>query len=79
MCIRDRHITVRDDGPGMSGELLEKLGVSVQPSTQAGLGLGTYIAKASVERLGGFIEWKNNNKEQGLDVLIRVPIYKGRI
>ena len=73
------HITVRDDGPGMSGELLEKLGVSVQPSTQAGLGLGTYIAKASVERLGGFIEWKNNNKEQGLDVLIRVPIYKGRI
>jgi two-component system sensor histidine kinase RegB len=72
------HIIVRDDGPGMSDELLEKLGLSEQPSTQAGLGLGTYIAKASVERLGGFIEWKNNN-EQGLDVLIRVPIYGGGI
>ncbi len=72
------HMIVRDDGPGMSGELLEKLGVSVQLSTQAGLGLGAYIAKASIERLGGDIEWKNN-KEQGLDVLIRVPIYEEHI
>jgi len=70
------HIIVRDDGPGMDATQLEKLGMGVQLSTQAGLGLGAYIAKASIERLGGFIEW-SNNIEQGLDVSIRVPIYEG--
>ncbi|PCH86091.1 MAG: ATP-binding protein [Piscirickettsiaceae bacterium] len=68
-------IVIEDEGPGMSEEQLAALGKSVHSPTSAGLGLGTYIAKASVERIGGNIDWKNGDIK-GLHVTVCLPLYK---
>ncbi|MGD9642057.1 MAG: ATP-binding protein [Elusimicrobiales bacterium] len=50
-------IEVRDDGPGMPPELLEKLGTKGFTSGKAGgTGLGLYHARAAAEAWGGSLE-----------------------
>lgn len=61
----DYVITIRDDGPGFSAEILPQLGepyVSERGEAQAGggdMGLGFFIAKTLVERSGGRIATQN--------------------
>ncbi len=61
----DYVITVRDDGPGFSAEVLPRLGepyVSERGEAQIGggdMGLGFFIAKTLVERTGGRIATQN--------------------
>lgn len=61
----DYVITIRDDGPGFSAEVLPHLGepyVSERGEDQAGggdMGLGFFIAKTLVERTGGRVAMKN--------------------
>lgn len=58
-------VTIRDDGPGFSAEVLPHLGepyVSERGADQLGggdMGLGFFIAKTLVERTGGRIAMKN--------------------
>jgi two-component system, sensor histidine kinase RegB len=61
-------IEVRDDGPGFSAEMMEKLGdpyVTSRPrgegsrSGHIGMGLGFFIAKTLLERTGGRVEHRN--------------------
>ncbi len=65
-----RHVSieVRDDGPGFSPEVLNKLGqpyITSRPSGEgsrsehAGMGLGFFIAKTLLERTGATLEFKN--------------------
>jgi len=62
---RDYVVTIRDDGPGFSPDVLPKLGepyVSERGAEQAGggdMGLGFFIAKTLVERTGGRIAMQN--------------------
>ncbi|MEL6322641.1 MAG: ActS/PrrB/RegB family redox-sensitive histidine kinase, partial [Pseudomonadota bacterium] len=61
----DYVITVTDDGPGFSEDVLPKLGepyVSERGAAQAGggdMGLGFFIAKILVERTGGRVAMRN--------------------
>ena len=61
----DYVVTIRDDGPGFSSDVLPKLGepyVSERGAEQAGggdMGLGFFIAKTLVERTGGRIAMQN--------------------
>ena len=61
----DYAVTIIDDGPGFSAEILPKLGepyVSERGAAQAGggdMGLGFFIAKTLVERTGGRIAMRN--------------------
>jgi two-component system sensor histidine kinase RegB len=61
----DYTVTIRDDGPGFSADVLPKLGepyVSERGIDQAGggdMGLGFFIAKTLVERTGGRIAMQN--------------------
>ena len=66
-------LTVLDDGPGIDESRLMDLGESWQTSKQSGLGIGLYLAKTSIERLGGNILW-DNRKEGGLSVSIQIPL-----
>ncbi|MGZ8406907.1 MAG: ATP-binding protein, partial [Caulobacteraceae bacterium] len=61
-------IEVRDDGPGFSPEVLNRLGqpyVSSRPAPEAlrsghtGMGLGFFIAKTLLEKTGAVVEFRN--------------------
>lgn len=70
------NIVIEDEGAGMTEQQLSELRANVQLSSGTGLGLGTYIAKAAVERVNGQITWQNK-KAKGLLVSVHWPLYKG--
>lgn len=49
---------IRDFGAGLTAEQLKELGLEPQPGT-TGLGLGQFLANASIERLGGKMSRRN--------------------
>jgi two-component system sensor histidine kinase RegB len=63
-------ITILDDGPGFSLEILSKIGepyVTTRSGTlgQGGLGLGVFIAKTMIEKSGGRVSFDNSGDEGG--------------
>lgn len=66
-------IVIEDEGCGMDEAQLLKLGKHVMSSKDKGLGLGVYITKATLERLGGSIKWENR-KPKGVCVSISIPL-----
>lgn len=66
-------LTVQDYGEGIADELLERIGKEPVPSVKAGLGLGQFLANASIERVGGHV-WRTNN-EHGCLTKIILPLY----
>jgi len=83
----DTHISVEvlDDGPGFDPSVLQKLGepyVSVRQSKKdvqdglvgGGLGLGVFIAKTLIERLGGSVSFNNRKTTNGARVNLVWPI-----
>ena len=63
-------IQIRDFGEGLSEQRLQELGKLPQLSEQ-GLGIGQFLANASIERLGGQIE--RSNQPQGTLTRIFIP------
>ncbi|MEX0752486.1 MAG: ActS/PrrB/RegB family redox-sensitive histidine kinase [Xanthobacteraceae bacterium] len=71
-------ITIRDDGPGFSGEVMDRLGEPYvttrrlrgkEETGETGLGLGFFIAKTLLERSGATLNFKNRkNPEFGAEV-----------
>jgi two-component system sensor histidine kinase RegB len=58
---REVRISVRDWGPGIAPELLEKIGKPIIHADKSGLGIGLMLSQATVERYGGRIELHNVN------------------
>lgn len=72
------HITVSDDGPGYSPEILAKLGEPYISSRKGrtglgGLGLGVFIAKTLIERVGGEVRFDNGASTGGARVSLSLP------
>jgi two-component system sensor histidine kinase RegB len=72
-------IEVRDDGPGFSPDIFAKLGEPYvtsrpggegSPSGHLGMGLGFFIAKTLLERIGGQMEF-HNDRAGGAVVTVR--------
>jgi len=70
---KDIVIEVIDRGAGMSEIQLAKLGSGLMSSKEQGLGIGTYLSEASIERMGGTIQWRNG-VESGVCVSIKLPL-----
>lgn len=77
-------IDVMDDGPGFSASVLQRLGepyISFRPSrksgdsnmTGGGMGLGVFIAKTLIERLGGTVKFQNRKQTSGACVSLTWP------
>ena len=72
-------IEVVDDGLGFDPSVLGKIGepyISYRPSKMSkagGLGLGVFIAKTLIERMGGRVEFKNCAKGTGAHVQLCWP------
>lgn len=69
----DIRLFIEDEGSGMDKLHLDKLGKHIMASKDNGLGLGVYITKATLERLGGSIRWENR-KPKGVCVSILLPV-----
>ncbi len=69
----DIRLFIEDEGSGMDKLHLDKLGKHIMASKDNGLGLGVYITKATLERLGGSIRWENR-KPKGVCVNILLPV-----
>ena len=64
-------VTIRDDGPGFSAEVMPRIGEpyvrgrrgqrTPVPDDEAGLGLGFFIAKTLLQRTGAHISVANNS------------------
>ena len=65
-------ISIRDDGPGIPKEVMEKIGEPFISSRKESMGLGIFLANAAIERCGGSIEMLNM-KEGGALSVIRLP------
>ena len=65
-------IEIRDDGPGIPSEVMERIGEPFISSRKESMGLGIFLANAAIERFGGSIEMLNM-KEGGALSTIRLP------
>ncbi len=67
-------IEIRDEGDGLSAAVQGRLG-EVPVSTKAGgLGLGFYLARNTLERLGGSVEMRNGASGRGAVAAIELPL-----
>lgn len=65
-------VTVRDHGPGLTADKLDKLFKPFFTSKREGLGLGLSISRSIVEMHGGRI-WAENNSDQGASFHFTLP------
>lgn len=63
--------TVEDDGPGMPGHLLARLGTPFLSRRQGGSGLGVAVARDTVERHGG---WMDILSAPGLGTIVSIHL-----
>ncbi len=70
-------ITIEDDGPGYSSDILSKIGEpylksnSAEQKSKTGLGLGLFIGKTLLEKNFAFINCNNSKTKSGVKVIIR--------
>ena len=78
----DKEVTVNitDDGPGFPDDIFNSLGEpyikskSKETSSNAGLGLGTFLGKTLLEKQGAKLSFKNN--QNGAEVKIDFALSK---
>ncbi|RME34136.1 MAG: sensor histidine kinase [Gammaproteobacteria bacterium] len=72
---RDLSLAIRDEGPGLPPGVREELGrpfVSTKPPGE-GMGLGIYLARNTIERLGGTLRFLDR-QPRGTRVEIELPL-----
>lgn len=68
-------IDIEDDGPGIPAQVMENMGEPFISTKQGNMGLGIFLANASIQRHNGTIEMYNK-PGGGARTLIRVPLAK---
>lgn len=69
-------IKIKDTGPGISKDVLDSLGRLFYSSKSGGMGLGFFLANATIERMGGRIKIlteKNTEKIAGTSIEVQLP------
>ena len=66
-------ILIKDKGPGLTEEALQKIGQQPYSDKDLGLGLGLYLAYAAIRRRNGFIE-QQNEQSKGCKTIIVLPL-----
>lgn len=67
------YLTVRDFGPGLTGEAKQRVGRPSCSTKAHGLGLGLFLTHAVIDRLGGVVDLYNH-AEGGLCTQVRLPV-----
>ncbi|MEX2131609.1 MAG: ATP-binding protein [Pseudohongiellaceae bacterium] len=66
-------VTVSDDGPGLPHEVMENMGEPFISTRKDSMGLGIYLANATIQKAGGHIEMFNR-KTGGATTIVRLPL-----
>jgi len=66
-------MSVQDDGPGIPENVMESMGEPFISTSKDSMGLGIFLANASIQRLGGQIEMFNV-RDAGARTVIRLPL-----
>jgi PAS domain S-box-containing protein len=66
-------VSVRDSGPGISGDQRDKVFEAFWTTKHQGLGIGLPIARSIVESYGGTL-WCENNQDQGATFYFTLPV-----
>ncbi len=69
-------LTISDDGPGMSGELLARLGQAFVSATEGGTGLGVMLAQSVTRQHGGELRFESA-PGQGARATLELPLGRG--
>lgn len=67
-------LEILDEGPGISPEVIERLGKAPVSSKEDGLGVGLFLAFSAIERLGGRIEMRPRLNHPGTMTRIILPL-----
>lgn len=71
-------IDIEDDGPGIPAQVMENMGDPFISTKQGNMGLGIFLANASIQRHNGTIEMYNK-PGGGAQTLIRVPLARSEV
>ena len=71
-------IAVRDNGPGLSPEMVGRLFESFVTSKSTGMGLGLSICRSIVEAHGGTLVAEANQPDDGMTFRFTLPVEQGR-
>jgi signal transduction histidine kinase len=66
-------LTISDDGPGMSAELLARLGQPFASKSEGGTGLGVMLAQSVARQHGGELRFESE-PGQGVRALLELPL-----
>lgn len=66
-------ITIRDNGPGISAEVQDKIFVPFYTTKKTGTGLGLAIAQKIIHSHGGVLDLKSE-PDRGTDFIIKIPM-----
>ena len=69
-------VTVRDRGPGVRGDKLDKVFQPFYTTKRDGLGMGLSISRSIIEDHGGLL-WAENNPDRGATFCFTVPVGDG--
>jgi two-component system sensor histidine kinase RegB len=53
------HICILDRGPGLSPDVVQRAGEAFFTTKKQGLGIGLFLANATIERFGGQVSLQN--------------------
>jgi two-component system sensor histidine kinase RegB len=71
-------VTIEDDGPGMDEEAARRVGEAFYSKRADGMGLGVFLARATITRLGGQVNFVNR-PERGLRTTVTLPMDRLRV
>jgi two-component system sensor kinase FixL len=66
-------VTVRDRGPGLRGDKLDKIFQPFYTTKRDGLGMGLSISRSIIEVHGGRL-WAENNPDRGATFYFTLPV-----
>lgn len=70
-------LSIEDDGPGFSADMLSDTGKPIRSSKEDGLGIGIFLANTTIERVGGAVRFYNRSQPGGIGattVLVTLPL-----
>jgi len=68
--------SIQDDGPGVPDQVMERMGEPFISTREDSMGLGIYLANATLQKMGGNIEMFNR-KAGGAQTVVHLPTSPG--
>ena len=65
---------IRDQGEGLAAAIRPHIGTAFATTKPGGMGLGLYLARTTVEHLGGSVQLNPRSEGSGVDADVVLPL-----